>query len=225
MNLAHLRPLLQTQEGLGGKSKGFLGFYFQPETFTFSNPHCGLQKASLIWWATCQGLLCTGPLPGAGKGSLPRPMTIRGSKWKHQEVAQLFQGIFSFVFIFISKTESQWGAHQHLRTSEERNWTGHDDADLTRLAGHIITSNDQEWARRHKALLLKHNWFVGLRGHWWEGKGGGGSHGTTFPDTSSWLCCSSHIKGPRPASQKSPSAASSEGILMEREAQGLRMNC
>lgn len=48
MGVAHRRPALQTQEGLGENSKGFLSFYFQPETFTFSNPHCGLQRVSII---------------------------------------------------------------------------------------------------------------------------------------------------------------------------------
>lgn len=108
MGVAYARPVLQTQQSLGENSKGFLSFYFQPETFTFSSPHYDLQRASLvIWWATCQRLLCTGPLPGSGKGSLPKPMAIRGSKQKNQELAKLLQGIFSFVSVFISKIGSQ----------------------------------------------------------------------------------------------------------------------
>lgn len=104
MGLAHMKPALQTQEGLGENSRGFLSFYFQPETFTFSNTHCCLPRASLvIWWAVGQGLLCTGPQLGAGKGSLPKPMAIRGSEWKNQELAELLRSIFSFVFIFISE--------------------------------------------------------------------------------------------------------------------------
>lgn len=143
MGLAHMRPALQTQEGLGENNKGFLSFYFQPETFTFSNTHCCLQRASLvIWWAMGQGLLCTGPQLGAGKGSLPKPMAIRGSEWKNQELAELLQSIFSFVFIFISEIGSQWDVQQQWRTSETGTWTGQDTELLRLTEAHIFTSRD-----------------------------------------------------------------------------------
>lgn len=92
-----------------------------------------------------------------------------------------------------------------------------------RLDGHKFMSSDWEWARRHKALVLKHKWLHSLRGHSVVGgQHGGGSHGTSFLSTPGWLCCSSHIKGPNPGLQKSLSGVSSEGILNGKGSPGIK---
>lgn len=45
--------------GPGGKnSKGFLSFYFQPETFTFSNPHCACREPVLLSDGLCARGYC-----------------------------------------------------------------------------------------------------------------------------------------------------------------------
>lgn len=70
-----------------------------------------------------QGLLCTGPQLGAGKGSLPKPMAIRGSKWKNQELAELLQSIFSFVFIFNSEIGGYNSSRDQVRQGPEQDRT------------------------------------------------------------------------------------------------------
>lgn len=47
-------------------------------------------------------------------------MAIRGSEWKNQELAELLQGIFSFVFIFISEIGSQRDAQQAVENKWDR---------------------------------------------------------------------------------------------------------
>lgn len=52
-------------------------------------------------------------------------MAIRGSEWKNQELAELLQGIFSFVFIFISEIGNQWDIQQQSRTKDRQlSWPG-----------------------------------------------------------------------------------------------------
>lgn len=80
----------------------------------------------------CQGLLCTGPQAGAGKGSLPKPMAIRGTKWKNQELAELLQGIFSFVFNLHFRN---WEPMRYT-TAVESNW----DRELNRIGYWTINS-------------------------------------------------------------------------------------
>lgn len=143
------------------------------------------------------GAIVHRPTAWSRKGKSPQTRTIRGSKWKQQEAAWLLQGIFSFVFIFILKTESQWEARRQLRTSERG--PGHEDTEL-RPDSHLFTATtrmDPEGAKPcHQSTLSHSPWGNSLG----EGKGGG-SHGTAFTDTPGWLSCSSHIKKPRLASQ------------------------
>lgn len=84
-----MKPALQTQEGLGENSKGFLSFYFQPETFTFSNTLLPAESQPCYLMGNEPEAIVYRPQLVAGKGSLPKPMAIRGSQWKNQELAEL----------------------------------------------------------------------------------------------------------------------------------------
>lgn len=160
MKLAHMRPLLQTQEGLGERAKVFWTFISSQRLSLFPIHTVAYRKPVLLSDGRHARGYC------AQAHCLEQEREVSPDQWLSEEAngntrrwhncSRVFSVLFLSSFQKLRANErhiSSWeqvraGAEQAMMLLNYKTWWSH---------------NYSQWpgrARRHKALLSQHKWFL-----------------------------------------------------------------